>query len=156
MRILEFDLPIEPKAQMRARHNSVNGFSVTHKATKQKHRELQLMELLEKHKPKKPLEGEISLVVVCNMPIPDSKPQWWKGAAISGMIKHTSKPDLDNMIKHIKDCLQTMGFYKNDSQVCHLIADKRYSETPSWEIGIIEQRIVKKKKEYDEIMKGGE
>ena len=42
-------------------------------------------------------------------------------------IKHTSKPDLDNLIKAIKDSLKGIVWH-DDSQVTELEAIKRYSQ----------------------------
>lgn len=41
---------------------------------------------------------------------------------------HTSKPDLDNLEKGIKDALNGIA-YKDDSQVCYLFARKQYAQS---------------------------
>ena len=33
-------------------------------------------------------------------------------------LRHLSKPDRDNLDKSVLDCLKTLGFFKDDSQVC--------------------------------------
>lgn len=38
---------------------------------------------------------------------------------------HTKKPDLDNLVKFVKDCLNGIA-WKDDSQITSLIADKFY------------------------------
>lgn len=42
---------------------------------------------------------------------------------------HTSKPDLDKLIRCVKDALTGVA-WKDDSQVCELVADKMYGENP--------------------------
>lgn len=53
------------------------------------------------------------------------------------VIYHTKKPDLDNLIKGIKDALKGI-IYRDDSQIIHLIASKDYGSTPRVEISIKE------------------
>jgi Holliday junction resolvase RusA-like endonuclease len=48
-------------------------------------------------------------------------------------LPHTSKPDLDNMIKSLKDSLKGIVWY-DDSQVCEIESIKRYSERAHVEI----------------------
>lgn len=51
--------------------------------------------------------------------------------------RHTSKPDLDNMVKFVKDCLNGCC-WADDSQVCFTIASKVYDEDPRTVIEIEE------------------
>lgn len=52
-----------------------------------------------------------------------------------GWIFHTKRPDLDNLIKFVKDCLNGV-VYQDDSQVFSIQAEKRYSEDPKTEVFI--------------------
>ena len=57
---------------------------------------------------------------------------------ISGNYK-TNKPDLDNLTKLVLDSLENCGFFRNDSQIASIVADKYYcelSEEPRTEINI--------------------
>ena len=131
-------IPIIPTPQMRARHSAVNGFSRTYKHEKQAQREKVLMVMLKKHRPKQPLQGEIMLGVKVYLPVPTSKPKKWKEAAARGEVRPTTKPDLDNLIKQIKDCLTMMRFWEDDKQVVGYLegTGKYYSEKPRWEVEI--------------------
>lgn len=42
---------------------------------------------------------------------------------------HISRPDVDNLRKPIMDCLKTLGFYNDDSQICQGMTLKRYTDT---------------------------
>lgn len=50
---------------------------------------------------------------------------------------HVKKPDLDNLVKGVKDGLKGICF-KDDSQVVILVASKHYGETPCVEVKIQE------------------
>jgi Holliday junction resolvase RusA-like endonuclease len=49
----------------------------------------------------------------------------------------TVKPDLDNFVKAVKDALKGIA-WDDDSQVCRVVADKKYNATPGVWIGIQE------------------
>jgi Holliday junction resolvase RusA-like endonuclease len=42
---------------------------------------------------------------------------------------HSKKPDLDNLVKFVKDCLNGIA-WKDDAQVVTLAATKKYDENP--------------------------
>ena len=58
-----------------------------------------------------------------------------KGLKPSAPADHTTKPDLDNLIKAIKDALKGL-VWVDDSQVCRLVADKKYGAEPKVEIEV--------------------
>ena len=63
------------------------------------------------------------------MPIPASiSEKKWKAGII-----HTKKPDLDNLIKFVKDCANGI-LWHDDSQVVTIEAAKLYSEEPETRI----------------------
>ena len=50
------------------------------------------------------------------------------------------RPDTDNYIKFVMDCITSMGqVWKDDSQVVSMVAEKRYGENPRTEIEITEK-----------------
>ena len=138
---MKFTLPIIPTAQMRARHGRTKGgFSVTYKAAAQRQAENNLIGLLAQHRPAVPLEGPVHLKMTAFLPIPMS----WSGKKITqaetGRLRPTTKPDLDNLAKNLKDCLTVTGFWRDDKQVTDLTATKRYNDGqgPRWEVEILE------------------
>ncbi len=138
---MKFTLPIAPQPQMRARHGRTRtGLSVTYKAPGQRQAEASLIGLLVPHRPETPLAGALSLTVTAYLPVPMS----WSGRKIAqaetGVLKPAIKPDLDNLVKHLKDCLTAAGFWGDDKQVVDLVAAKRYNDGRGarWEVEIQE------------------
>ncbi len=76
-----------------------------------------------------PLEGPIHLCCWFEMYIPKSTSKKKQVKMATGQVEHTKRPDLDNLIKFVKDCLNGTA-WKDDSQVVSIQAGKRYSETP--------------------------
>jgi len=148
MNTIEMELPITPTAQKRVRFFSRGKFSKTYKDKEQVKNEDFLMTYLKPYVPDKPMTGAIELTVLMSFPIPVSKPTWWKDAAINMRVKHTKKPDVSNIIKNIEDCMQTMGFYRDDSQIFRIIALKDYDLKGRWWIMLREYNEPQSKKEY--------
>ncbi|MGT2802965.1 resolvase [Streptococcus phage Javan253] len=78
------------------------------------------MALLLPHKPQEPLDGPLRLTTKWLFPK-------IKGT-VDGQYKHT-KPDTDNLVKLLKDCMERTGFYVNDSRVASEIAEKFWADT---------------------------
>ena len=62
-----------------------------------------------------PMEGPLVMCATFVMPIPKSMPKKIRSKAY-GFLPHEKKPDLDNLIKFVKDCLNGLA-WKDDSQV---------------------------------------
>ena len=91
--------------------------------------------------PNPPIKGAIKIDVLFYMPRPKSH---YRTGKFSGILKdtapmwHTGRPDLDNLVKFISDALNGV-FYKDDSQICLLHAEKMYvKKYPRTEIDIEE------------------
>jgi Holliday junction resolvase RusA-like endonuclease len=81
------------------------------------------------------LNVPVTLCVTFEMPIPKSYSAKKRVECLNGDIQHTSKPDLDNLIKSVSDALNGV-VYKDDSYVVKIIAEKRYSDVPLTAISI--------------------
>lgn len=79
------------------------------------------------------LEGPIEMIINFFMPIPKSTSKKKTNEMASGLIDHIKKPDLDNLIKFAKDCLNGVA-WRDDSQVVAIRAIKKYSREPRTEI----------------------
>ena len=153
---IKMTLYLEPKAQMRVRHfakitKTGNVFAKAYKDSEQGRYEDQLMQLLDQYRPEVPLDGPLIMGITVFLPIPQSKPQWWKEAAEQRIVFPDGRPDYDNLVKNIKDCMQKIGFYHNDSQVFGYDKPvKFYSINPRWEITLRKVWQPKSKKEYQD------
>jgi Holliday junction resolvase RusA-like endonuclease len=82
-----------------------------------------------------PLEWPISARVTFYMPIPNSWSQKKKDSKLGSF--HTSKPDIDNLIKGLFDSLNKIA-WKDDNQVCEVYSRKVYSNEPGIEFELLE------------------
>lgn len=74
-----------------------------------------------------PFTGPASLNVNVYIKIPESWSLTKKAEANGGLIRPTSRPDLDNILKSIKDGMNGI-VWKDDSQVVQVLASKWYSD----------------------------
>ena len=53
-----------------------------------------------------------------------------------GQVPHIKKPDLDNLLKNIMDCMTKLQFWRDDSLVFETHAVKRYEDNlgSRWEV----------------------
>jgi Holliday junction resolvase RusA-like endonuclease len=141
---VKFWLNIEPVGQMRARHGSIRTkggkvISKTYKHDKQEDRELTLAALMTKYVPEVPLSGPLALRVKAVFSIPASWSQKKKIQAANGELWPTKRPDLDNVIKHVKDVMTDLRFWIDDAHVVEYLpgTGKAYGVNPGIEIEIL-------------------
>lgn len=84
---------------------------------------VKLTDLVGRYAPEQPLEGALQLVTKWIWPM-ETNGQ----GVLSGMEYRwkTSKPDTDNLIKMLKDCMTRTGYWKDDAQVVSEITQKFY------------------------------
>lgn len=80
-----------------------------------------------------PLEKAIRLTVTAVFAVPKSWTKAKREKALSGGLKHTSRPDLSNIVKSVEDALNGV-VYDDDSQICGIQCIKTYGEEPRTEI----------------------
>jgi Holliday junction resolvase RusA-like endonuclease len=83
--------------------------------------------------PTKIEEGPVIAEMKFYMPIPKSLRKRDVALLEAGQYYHTKKPDLDNLCKFVKDCLNGLAWH-DDSQVVKLTAIKTYDQNPRTEI----------------------
>jgi Holliday junction resolvase RusA-like endonuclease len=81
------------------------------------------------------LKCPLILCVTFYLPIPKSASKKKKVLMISNEIKHTKKPDVDNLLKFILDAMNNIVFV-DDSQIWNITTIKKYSEESRTEIDI--------------------
>jgi len=86
-----------------------------------------------KFEPKVPLQAEITAFYK----IPQSASKKAKKKMLNGELLPTIKPDADNVIKIIFDALNRVC-YHDDSQICKIIFEKKFSENPRVTVKIAE------------------
>lgn len=106
----------------------VSGKPVFYEPAELKRARQKLIGHLAKYKPDGRLEGSLELVTKWCFP---------RGSHRDGEYR-TTKPDTDNLQKLLKDCMTTVGFWKDDAQVCREIVEKFWAEIPGIYIRVIE------------------
>lgn len=124
--IIAFTIPGNPVAKGRAKFARRGNFVTTYTPEKTARYENLVALAAQQAMGNNPLlEIGVELRVMAYMPIPASWSLKKQRAAALGEIMPTSKPDLDNVIKAIKDGCNKIT-WKDDSQVVDLISRKRY------------------------------
>jgi Holliday junction resolvase RusA-like endonuclease len=75
---------------------------------------------MKKYVPDEPIETPVRLTVKLGIPTKDKRKirKGWKD----------TRPDLDNMLKLMLDCLTEMSFLKDDALIVQLVAEKKWAE----------------------------
>lgn len=123
-----FEIPGIPVAKQRPRFSTRNGFGRSYTPDKTiNYENLVKMQYCIGDSPK--FDGAVKATVILYFPIPKSTSKKKYAQMISGEIRHTKKPDVDNCLKAIFDALNGIA-YDDDSQIVEVIASKWYSENP--------------------------
>lgn len=129
--MLSFEIPGDPVAKARPRATMMMGRAHLYTPAKTEKYEARVAIFAQQAMAGRPVfEGPVALSVTALFPIPPSWTKKRQAAARAGAEHHTKKPDLDNVLKAIKDGLNGVA-WKDDSQVCVLRdCRKGYSDTP--------------------------
>lgn len=132
-------IDIPPRGKMRPRVSVVRGrpFMYVHKT--QRNYEQSLQNAMAPFLPREPILGPVSLMVKAFIPTPKNFSLASELEAKNGHIRPTGKPDIDNLIKNIMDCMVRAGCLRDDNQVVELLhgTGKFYGDPPRWEIKIV-------------------
>jgi Holliday junction resolvase RusA-like endonuclease len=138
MKIAEFTVPGEPVAKGRARSFIRNGHVAHYTPDKTaRYENLVKMAASEAMAGRLPSEAPLNMEIVAFMGIAASWSKKRQQAARDGLERPTKKPDLDNIVKAVKDGLNGVA-WKDDSQVVRLTAGKFWSDKPRVEVRIWE------------------
>lgn len=119
---VKFFLPMEkiPTTTHQQKQVSVkNGKPVFYEPEKLQAARSKYMSLLSQHVPEDKLTGPLRLMVKWCFPK-------IKGS-VDGQYK-TTKPDLDNLQKLLKDCMTDLGYWEDDAQVASEISEKFWAD----------------------------
>jgi Holliday junction resolvase RusA-like endonuclease len=133
---VSFSLALEnnPKAKARPRLTR-RGVAFTPKATQEY--ETFLKDLIQAQLPEgwQPLSGPLKLEITFCFKVAKSWSKKKKQLVEAGAIKHTYKPDIDNLIKTI-DAWNGL-LWEDDSQIYSVLATKEYAEYPGINVTLI-------------------
>lgn len=125
--MINLTIPGNPIAKKRPRFARVGKFVRTYDP--QETEEGRFLFEIQKQWSRPPIDGPLKVRCSFEMPIPKGSSKKKTQAMIEEQIRHTKKPDVDNLIKFSCDCLNGVVF-KDDSQIILLVGEKFYSEIP--------------------------
>lgn len=128
----------DPVAQGRPRFTSKGGFARAYDPAKSRdYKDYIRIAAAEQLHGQPPYKEAVALSVRVYRQIPKSMPKKNRPIAESGLLRPTSKPDLDNYVKGIKDALKSIC-WEDDSQIVAYVPPfgKYYSETPRIEVEV--------------------
>ena len=136
--MIQFTIPGIPVGKGRPKFSTINGHAVAYTPAKTASYE-NLVKLAyqqqcttQAFEKDAPLKAEI----VAYFPVPKSTSKKKREEMLCGKIRHTKKPDTDNIAKAILDALNGIA-YHDDSQIFNLTVRKRYAESPRAEVTIV-------------------
>lgn len=97
-----------------------------------------------------PIHGPILVDITFKMPIPDYVKPEDRQKMLNGQIFHDTKPDIDNLVKFILDCMSKQIF-DDDCQIPFLYTRKEYSLMPATIIRVKSLSVNEKPNNLDEI-----
>jgi len=107
----------EPVAQGRPRFSTASGFVRAYDPAKSKdYKQYVRLAASQQMEGNSPMEGALSLSIVVYRGLPASWSKIRTGEALRGALRPTTRPDLDNYVKGIKDALKGV-VWADDSQV---------------------------------------
>lgn len=124
-----FEIPGIIQPQERPRFSTYGGHVRTVDPIKSRDFKHFVKMIASEHAPAALIETEIRLFVDIYRPIPKSFSKKNRAEAIAGQLRPTKKPDLDNLVKGIKDGMSKVIWY-DDSQIVDMTVRKFYSENP--------------------------
>lgn len=133
--IVQFTVYGEPVAQGRPKFSTAGGFAKAYDPAKSRDYKDYVRLAASEYAPKVPLEGPIGMVLTVYRSTPKSFSKRRAALAEAGEITPTTKPDVDNYLKGVKDALKGI-IWRDDSQVVEVYARKRYSTRPRIEVKI--------------------
>lgn len=126
---LEFFLPMIPPTVTHQEKNVhvVKGKPVFYEPDGLKAARAKLRAHLAQHRPGKPMEGALQMIVKWCFP---------RGAHGDGEYR-TTKPDTDNLDKLLKDVMTGLGYWKDDAQVASEICEKFWAAVPGIYVKVV-------------------
>ena len=128
MNVYELEIPESITGKQRPRMNTYTGKAYT--PNKTKNYEYLVRQLFIYKYPKfEPFEGKIKLNIIAYFELPKKVSKTKEEEMLTGKIRPTKRPDIDNITKIILDALNKFA-YKDDAQIVEATTIKMYARTP--------------------------
>ena len=98
----------------------------------------QLLDSVARYRPTAPITGPVQLVTKWIWPADQSQMQMMAELDPDYHEWKTTKPDTDNLIKMLKDCMTRAGFWQDDAQVVSEVTEKFLAYRPGIYIRVAE------------------
>ena len=112
MNVYELEIPESITGKQRPRMNTYTGKAYIYKYPKFE-----------------PFEGKIKLNIIAYFELPKKVSKTKEEEMLTGKIRPTKRPDIDNITKIILDALNKFA-YKDDAQIVEATTIKMYARTP--------------------------
>lgn len=135
--VITFTVPGEPVGKGRPRFVRATGRTYTPEKTAN----FETLVRLEYHNQcgdhRFPDDAQLGMRVEAFFSIPKSKSKKMQKDMELGVVRHTHKPDTDNVLKAVADALNQVA-YRDDSAVSYVEVSKKYSRNPETRVTIWE------------------
>lgn len=130
--MIEITIPGKPIAKARPRFYRRGNHVGTYNSQETEEGRFLMMAMRQLQGTNGPIESGVPIRLSCEfiMPIPKSTSKKKSKQMIDGEIKHTKKPDLDNLIKFTKDCLNGLAWHDDSQVVEYGVMKKIYGDEP--------------------------
>ena len=143
MNKIEFFMPMIPPTITHQEHKIrvINGRPQFYEPPELKAARIKLLDAVAGHKPELKLTGPVQLITKWIWPL--EQPESGQLNLLKLTDPHfftwkTTRPDTDNLIKMLKDCMTKAGFWKDDAQVVSEVTEKMYSFHPGIYVKVVQ------------------
>lgn len=132
--MIEFFMPMIPPTTTQQEHkvmvNKRTGKIQFYDPPALKSARAQLMDRVGRYAPAEPFSGPLQLITKWIWPMDLDKEQMLSVIDPDRYVWKTTKPDTDNLIKMLKDCMTRTGYWKDDAQVASEVTEKFLAHRP--------------------------
>lgn len=132
--MIEFFMPMIPPTVTQQEHkvavNRKSGRVVFYDPPELKAARSRFMDQVGRYAPEAPLDGALQLITKWIWPMDQERQEMLSVVDPDRFAWKTTKPDTDNLIKLLKDCMTRTGFWKDDAQVASEVTEKFLANRP--------------------------
>ncbi|MBR2999779.1 MAG: RusA family crossover junction endodeoxyribonuclease [Oscillospiraceae bacterium] len=137
--MIEFFLPMIPPTVTQQEHkvavSKKSGKIRFYDPPELKAAKIKMLDSVGRYAPEYPFQGPVQLITKWIWPLDDMP-------VLNELDPHyyvwkTTKPDTDNLIKMLKDCMTAAGFWKDDALVCSEVTEKFLAFRPGIYVKVV-------------------